>query len=265
MKNNFFHFLAIISLTILTQIGGIVYLVTLLLVRRNKTHFRLKRLIVFAVLYVGFTFLLIPNMSPYFGRIKITDTKRIGAHSFFTKLLNRNYVKKEMYQTIADISEQFQKEYPGIKVIYLDANFPFFDGFPLLPHLSHNDGKKIDLAFIYKDTNGTLTNLKKTRSGYGAFVNPSNKEFNQNRACKDLGYWQYDFSKRLTFGKINDYLKFSHQANYTLVKIITNHPTVEKVFIEPYLKDRLKLNSSKIRFQGCRSVRHDDHIHLQIK
>ncbi len=29
-------------------------------------------------------------------------------------------------------------------------------------------------------------------------------------------------------------------------------------------KTRLKFNSDKIRFQGCHSVRHDDHIHVQL-
>ncbi len=36
--------------------------------------------------------------------------------------------------------------------------------------------------------------------------------------------------------------------------------------IEPYLKKSLGLGTeSKIRFQGCQAVRHDDHIHLELK
>lgn len=252
-----------VVLTIITQIGGVIYLITLLLVRRNKTHSRLKRLIVFLALYVSFTFLLIPNVSPYFGRVKIIDTKGVRAHSFFTKLLNRNYVNKEMYQVITDVSAKLQQEYPNISLVYLDANFPFLDGFSLLPHLSHNDGKKVDVSFVYEETNGAPTNLKKTRSGYGAFEDPSNTEFNQNTVCKNQGYWQYDFTKYITFGEINASLRFSEAANAALIKIIADHPKVKKLFIEPHLKNRLKLNSSKIRFQGCQSVRHDDHIHFQ--
>ena len=34
----------------------------------------------------------------------------------------------------------------NIEIHYLDANFPFINKFPLLPHLSHNDGKKIDIT-----------------------------------------------------------------------------------------------------------------------
>ncbi|MDT7833506.1 hypothetical protein RQM59_14060 [Flavobacteriaceae bacterium S356] len=224
----------------------------------------MKRWFAFTLLYVASSFLLIPNISPYFGRVQIKESKSIHAHSFFTKLLNRNYVTEEMNQVITNVAVQLQKEYSGIKVMYLDANFPFFDSFPLLPHLSHNDGKKIDLAFTYEETNGALTNLKKSRSGYGVFEHPNNKGLDQTTKCKKQGFWQYDYSKFVTFGEINNHLTFSNRANTRLINLIASHPKVEKIFVEPHLKHRLKLKSSKIRFQGCRSVRHDDHIHVQI-
>ena len=265
MIDKIFSVLIFTLLTIITQIGGIVYLSALFIIGRNKKQYRLKRLLVFSFLYVTCTFLIVPNVSPYFGRIKIKDTAHISSHSFFTKFLNRNYVTEEMHQVITDISVKLQEEYSGIQVIYLDANFPFFDGFPLLPHLSHDDGKKIDLTFMYEETNGVLTNLKKSRSGYGIFEYPSTKELDQTARCKKEGYWQYGFSKYLTFGEINNHLKFSNRANFRLINFISSHPKVEKIFIEPHLKQRLQLESSKVRFQGCRSVRHDDHIHVQIR
>lgn len=43
-----------------------------------------------------------------------------------------------------------QQTEPQIRISYLDANFPFKDGFPLLPHLSHDDGRKVDIAFMYR-------------------------------------------------------------------------------------------------------------------
>ena len=46
---------------------------------------------------------------------------------------------------------------------------------------------------------------------------------------------------------------------------ILHQPNLGKVFIEPHLKDRMKLTNSKIRFHGCGAVRHDDHIHIQLK
>jgi hypothetical protein len=42
-------------------------------------------------------------------------------------------------------------------------------------------------------------------------------------------------------------------------------PAVQKILIEPHLKERLRLQSSKVRFQGCHAARHDDHVHVQIQ
>ena len=150
-------------------------------------------------------------------------------------------------------------------MVYLDANFPFIDKFPLLPHLSHNDGKKIDVSLIYKNENGRLTNKKPSVSGYGVFVNPTEKEFDQNFACKNNGDWQYDFPKYLTLGKINSDISFSEKGTRELANLIIKQNSIGKLFIEPHLKSRLNLTNEKVRFHGCRAVRHDDHIHFQLK
>ena len=170
-----------------------------------------------------------------------------------------------MHDVLTDISLRFNQEFPNIKVIYLDANFPFFDGFPLLPHLSHNDGKKIDLTFIYENKEREITNLKPSKSGYGVFEAPIKGELSQIEICKQNGFWQYDFTKYLTFGSTKEHFKLSKKATKTLIQLILKNSEVSKLFIEPHLKKRLKLNNSKIRFHGCRAVRHDDHIHFQIR
>lgn len=48
------------------------------------------------------------------------------------------------------------------------------------------------------------------------------------------------------------------------LKLLSDDERVSKVFLEPHLKSRFQADSSKIRFQGCRAARHDDHIHLQL-
>jgi hypothetical protein len=255
------HILIFIALTIITQIGGLIYLTTLLVFKKQN---RVKKGIIFLSLYLLFTYFLIPQIAPFFGRVKIKDTSNIASHSIITKLFNRNYVTKDLHNTLEDISIQMNKKHPGIKIIYLDANFPFINKFPLLPHLSHNDGKKIDLTFIYENSQQKISNLKPSRSGYGIFVEPVNNEINQTQICKKNNYWQYDFTKYLSFGKIHDRLTFSTKANADLINIIANNKFVSKIFIEPHLKNRMKLINPKIRFHGCGAVRHDDHIHFQI-
>jgi hypothetical protein len=39
---------------------------------------------------------------------------------------------------------------------------------------------------------------------------------------------------------------------------------VGKVFLEPHLTQAIGLSAPKLRFQGCRAARHDDHIHFQF-
>lgn len=251
-------------LTILTQIGGIVYICSLFLVRKKQNRRRLKRILLFAIIYSLATFFIVPYIAPVFGRQKIDNNHRISYHNFFTVLSNRNYVSSTTHEVLTDASLRLQKVDPKLKLIYLDANFPFFDGFPLLPHLSHNDGKKIDLAFIYKDENGNTTNNKPSFSGYGVFEESKSGEVNQTEICKRAGSWQYDFPKHLSFGT-NKKFQLDNESTKKMIQFIVNHPNVNKIFLEPYLKRRWNLSSSKIRFHGCHSVRHDDHIHVEIR
>jgi hypothetical protein len=51
----------------------------------------------------------------------------------------------------------------------------------------------------------------------------------------------------------------------TLVDAALAHAAIEKVLLEPHLQTRLGLSSPKLRFQGCRAARHDDHAHLQLR
>ncbi len=258
------HIFIFLLLTLLTQIGGVVYLISILVIRKTKRKKR-KRIAIFTGLYLLATFLIVPNIAPIFGREKIKETEIVAAHSFFYKLANRNYVKPELNRAIEKIGEQFSMQNAGIKMSYLDANFPFIDKFPLLPHLSHNDGKKIDVSLMYKTQNGKLTNKKPSVSGYGVFEGPKSGEFDQNAACKNNGNWQYDLTKHLTLGSINKDIEFSEQGTKQLAHLIIKHNAIGKIFIEPHLKSRLNLTSNKVRFHGCQAVRHDDHIHIQLK
>ena len=58
---------------------------------------------------------------------------------------------------------------------------------------------------------------------------------------------------------------FDSTVTKELVNYFASKPVIGKIFIEPHLKTRLGLTSDKIRFHGCQAVRHDDHIHVQLK
>ena len=259
------HIIIFTLLTVITQIGGIIYLTSILLIKKSAKRKNLKRIGIFTFLYFISTFLIVPNVAPFFGREKIKESENLKAHSLFYKIANRNYVQPELNKTINQIAMEFEEQNSGIKMAYLDANFPFIDKFPLLPHLSHNDGKKIDVTLIYQKQNGQLTNKKTSVSGYGVYENPTENEIDQNEICKSRGNWQYDFPKYLTFGTINNDIEFSKNGTRSLAKLILKQNNVSKLFIEPHLKNRLNLTDKKVRFHGCQAVRHDDHIHFQLK
>ncbi len=250
------HLIFIIFLTITTQISGVLWLISLI----TKYLFKYNKRYTFPTLYLLFNLLIVPTTSNFFGRVKLPMfDSQIKPRNIIYPLLFRNYVTQELYDVLTNSSEQLKKE--NIQITYLDANFPFYDGFPLLPHRSHNDGKKIDISFMYT-SKSISTNKKPSLSGYGAFVKENNTTAN---SCLEKGYWQYGFTKYLTLGK-NEELKFDSKKTRILIKSFLNQHQTHKIFIEPYLKQKLNLtNYDKIRFHGCKAVRHDDHIHLQIK
>lgn len=259
------HVVVFLFLTIISQVGGIVYLLSVAIANRINISFRLKRLIVFIPLYLIFTFLLVPFIAPMFGREKVVNSSSIKPVSYYTVFLNRNYVTPELNTLLLNVSEKLNNQNSGIQVRYLDACFPFINGFPLLPHFSHNDGKKIDLSLVYENSKGEVVNKSKSNSGYGVFVSPKPGEMDHTRFAKSKGYIQYDYPKYLTFGKINKELRFSKKGTKLLLKVLLEQDNLGKIFIEPNLNKRMNLSDKRIRFQGYSSVRHDDHIHIQLK
>ena len=262
LKTIFKIFLFVI-LTVITQIGGVVYFISLLISKKWNKKLKFKALFIFVGLYLVSTLLIVPLVAPVFGRVKVNHSEKIKPTNYMTVLLNRNYIRPKLNELL----NKTEKELNGtnIKINYLDANFPFINKFPLLPHLSHNDGKKIDISLIYETKSGIITDKKKSISGYGLFENPKSNEYDQIEKCIKNGYFQYNFTKYLTFGKINNDLVFSEKGTKKLIEKILKNQNLGKLFIEPHLKNRMNLKHNKIRYHGCRAVRHDDHIHIQLK
>lgn len=255
--------LLIIVLTVITQVGGIIYIFSCYLNSKINKKFKAQKLVLFLGIYLITTFFIIPLTAPFWGREKIINSERIKPTNILTVLCNRNYVTPKMNKLLKE-AEQLLID-TDIEIHYLDANFPYIHKFPLLPHLSHNDGKKLDLSLIYENENHKISNKQKTVSGYGDFVEPKINEVNQIKKCLNNGYFQYDFPKYLTLGKINTSLKFSEKGTKKLINALLKQPNLGKLFIEPHLKERLQLKNNKIRYHGCRAVRHDDHIHIQLQ
>jgi hypothetical protein len=257
MVRNIGNIVIIVLLTGLTQIGGIVYLILLIWKRVDKKQWPAFRLpILFFAFYIFSTFAIIPYLSVIFNRKSLPISQAtIRPKAFYTVLMNRHYVHEDLYRTMFEIGDQFRSKYPDAKLFYLDAGFPFINGFPLWPHLSHDDGRKIDLAFVYEKDGSIVPNPSAT--GYGIFVNEATE------VCS--GRFVYGLSRYLGWHRPFYEGVFNKTATADLIEIMVGHDRVEKIFLEPYLKRNLGISHAKVRFQGCHSVRHDDHIHLQIR
>jgi hypothetical protein len=264
----------VMILTIVTQIGGLVFLVSMLAFRSidkriEKRWLRLvSKTISFLTLYLLFTFFIVPFTAKSFGRVQLPvfQTHSLRPGNILTCVLNRNYVRPELREIAFRVAEELNKKYPDATLNYLDANFPFLNKFPLFPHLSHNDGRKLDLAFQYNDSKtGKITSDIPSFIGYGICEEPKKGEENKPEYCDKKGYWQYNLLRQIISQHNKEEFTFDNTRNRDIVNMFASHDRLGKIFIEPHLKTRLAVTSDKVRFHGCQAVRHDDHIHVQLK
>jgi len=271
-----FVLLIFVILTALTQIGGVIYVVSVLLVGwflgARHWNFLLRwivHLLGFAILYAAVTVAAVPPLAREFGRHPLpclpTAGRTYGAvHPAFC-LLNRHYVTSSAHRMLAALTKEMNEKFPGTTVVYLDAGFPFIDGFPMLPHLLHDDGRSLDLAFFYTNARGAYQRGR-TRSpiGYWAFEQPRRGDPRPCLQDKGLGLrWDLGFLQ-----KYMRPLKLDQARTAAMVKwLVTEGPNfgVRRVYLEPHLVNRLKIASPFLRFQGCRSERHDDHLQVTFR
>jgi len=262
---------ACLFLTALTQIGGLALVLGWLVVRLLPDTWRGASMVTLAslALYALMTVALVPPLAKVGGREALpcsgTDAAPYRAATPLLCILNRAYVRPPVKAVLAGLSLAVTKEFPGTQTVFLDGNFPFFDGFPLLPHLSHQDGRKLDIAFYYQDAGGRYeAGRLKSPIGYWAF---EHRQGDETDACPE----SRGPTSRWDMAAIQSWFPpLVLEPNRTRAALIwlSGRGTalgVEKIFIEPYLAARWDVTSSVLRFQGCRAARHDDHIHFQVK
>lgn len=256
------HGLIILALTALTQLGGIAWALALLL-RPLFGRFLALFIVLYLCLMVAAHY-----VAPYAGRVALpcldAGPSQIAVLNPLYCALNRNYVTPEMKTHADALADHMHDSFPGTRTRAMDASFPFIDGFALLPHLSHDDGNKLDLAFYYTDQQGEYR-LAQARSiiGYWGFEQPTP---NDPQPCAD----DTGISLRWNMDGLQPYMRdWRLDAERTTAALawLTGNPTGTdyRVFIEPYLAKRLGVTGDAIRFQGCSAARHDDHVHVQFE
>ena len=241
------HAALITLLTLLTQLGGLAWLVAL--------FFR-KRLLAFVL---GYALLWAAALvtAPLFGRVPLSCTADgpLQMRSWVFCLTNRNYMVPALRDALADTAEALNARYPGTPLQVLDAGFPFVTGFPLLPHLSHDDGQKADLAFLYRRDGVYQPGFTPSPLGYFAFEpGPTHCPPAWPSLRWDLTWLQPLWPDH----------SLDTDRTALALRLLTEDPRIARILIEPHLQQRLGGQNDKIRFQGCRAARHDDHIHVQL-
>ncbi len=239
--------IAAVFLTVISQLGGIALLIAACFRRKFLTF-----LVVYSMLSISAVW-----VAPMFGRVALSCTSSgpLQMRSVLFCALNRQYVVPELQAVLTDFAEQMDADFAGTETHVLDANFPFFTGFPLLPHLSHDDGEKVDLAFYYQGNDQYLPGVTRSPLGYFAFEDgPTDCPDNRLTLRWDMPWLQRVWP---------DYQP-DHRRMTAALRLLTQDDRVGKLFIEPHLRTRFGVSSDKIRFQGCRAARHDDHIHVQL-
>jgi len=267
-----------VFLTLLTQVGGVLWLINRYVfdaVARalrgrmaEGTAYLSLRWLSFGLLYLLIGSTVVPHISRQFGRepLPCGDQGTIVALTPITCILNRNYVLPELRVALEEISADLNELHPGSKIAYMDGSFPFWDGFPMLPHLSHDRGGSIDLAFLYLDreTEKEVQARAPIFFGYGASELPAPEEENRPQECSLQGYGQYNWLHQ-TFGFLaSESLVLDTARTRNMLQLSADHRAIKKIFLEPHLLQRMNLNDGKFRYHGCHSVRHDDHVHLQL-
>ena len=270
---------AVVVLTAASQVGGMLLWLMLPLLGRVHRALRPRGRwvagLAAAMLYIGCHVLvslaLVPLASRWADRRPLqcfaTAEVPYQASSWLYCLLNRHNGRPEVHDLLAGLAAHLAARFPGAVLVYLDAGFPFIDGFPLPPHLSHGDGRKVDLAFFYRDSasGSPIATGGAWPLGYWAYAGP---ETGESAPCRGRTpalslRWDFDWLQPLFQDRQLDPARTGEMIAWLVAN--AERGAVGKILLEPHLKDRLGLTSDLIRFQGCRAARHDDHLHVELR
>jgi hypothetical protein len=256
------HTLIVIALTLLTQVGGVAYLLALLgMARWRRGLSRRRRAAYLTAATVGIytiaSIAIVPPLAALFGRERASCASATLAGC----ALNRIYLRPETLALIGTLDQAMASSYPGSGVTILEGSFPFFDGLPLPPHLSHHDGRKVDLAFFYRDAGDRpVARGSPSPIGYFHFQQPRPGEREPCAGRFTPLRWNFAWLQPKEPAWMLD-----AERTRAMILWLKARPEVTRIFLEPYLADRLGVSGGKLRFQGCQAARHDDHLHVEVR
>jgi hypothetical protein len=257
------HAFIVVALTLLTQIGGVAYVVALLATRRwrnaavprwrHTSYLAAATVLIYAIASIA----IVPPLAKLFGRERVS----CASTTFAGCVLNRTYLTPRTLALTAELDQAMASRFAGSSVTILEGSFPFFDGFPLPPHLSHDDGRKVDLAYFYRDASGRpVARGSPSPIGYFHFQQP--RPADREPCAGRFTPLRWDFA---WLQPREPAWALDEERTRAMILWLKAHPDVKRIFIEPHLADRLDVGGGKLRFQGCQAARHDDHLHVEVR
>ena len=263
----FFHLIRRVAtfliLTILTQLGGFVYLASSILARvwGLKTW---QRIALHLLVYFFGALFVIPLVARLGGRAALplwaSDQRPVAPRSILYVLANRHYVKPAVRDVVITAAIELNKVYPDSVVYYLDGGFPLFDKFLMLPHISHGSGNAIDLTFCYRSSKTDEYSRSPSPIGYWIYEEPESGEPQPYRDRRSWLRWNFSWLQG-----VNRDRKVDRERTRFLVRELLGDQRTAKVLLEVHLHRRWGIVHSKLRFQQLHAARHDDHLHLSVK
>ncbi len=269
--------LVVILLTLVTQIGGLVLWLAWPLLQWTRARLGGRSgpaslaaaLAVFLLLYALVGTFVVPPMAAALGRERLpcfaSEERPLQAVSPLFCLTNRNYARPAVFRILFDLSDAMARAAPGTVTAYLDAGFPFLDGFLMLPHLSHRHGSDVDLAFFYLQGDAATPSPAggSWSIGYWAYVPPRTGD-PQPCAARTIDLrWDLDWLQPAFSG-----LRLDERRTAAMLRWLSDNAGrygIRKVLLEPHLQRRMATDARLVRFQGCRAARHDDHLHVRTR
>ncbi len=168
----------------------------------------------------------------------------------------RQYVTTHAHRALLSAAAAVAEAHPGSVLRYMDASWARGRR-PMPPHLSHGDGRQVDIALFFETSEGRPLANSPAPGGYGAFEPPRRE---RDRVCRGVSgpHDRPDPSRTRRW-------RMDRERTRALVEKLAAERCVRRIFLEPHLKRELRLTGEpKIRFAGCRAARHDDHIHVDF-
>lgn len=173
----------------------------------------------------------------------------------------RNFVTPQARDVMVSAARDLAASHPGAVIHYMDGSGA--DGVtPFPPHRSHGDGRQLDVALFFETLDGDPLSSPPDTSSHGGWWPAEPPRPGERIACPQGRTGAADKPDPPP----DRPWRMDENRTRALIQALIDDARVRRILIEPHLEERLGFwGHPKLRFAGCRSARHDDHLHVDFR